>query len=729
MRRLFTTRRLLPAVTLTVLVAMVVVLLCPVAGLADTLGNISPAAPGPAGGWMGRYPISRYQIDQYFPAVSVSLLSGVDVSGLLPMMAYGAAQVIWLITAFVSYLVITVFQFAFNLNLLTGEDGGVGALAPISQAIHEIYTSTFGAPWLIAAITAVGIWAMWRALVQRRYTQTATAVATSMIYCIVALGIVARPAETITPLSRLSNQMSQAFLSLSSRGTVSEGAAAESAGTGQLFQMLILNPWTVLEFGGLEHCVNTQNHTVAVQPLSRSSAENSKLALQLEQASEVQAESKTCVNNREKYAAHFLAYSYQSAGRNAEYEALKAGDTSKLPSSDPGKGNGSYKLGPADRPAAQAAGKGGQFERLLISLLLFAGELGMWVLLAGLAAGVILAQILLLLLLAFAPVALIAAVFPGHGHAYFVGWVTKMLGYLARKAAYSLVLAILLAVCRALQDATSSLGWLISFLLQAVFCWTVLTQRRQLTSGLLVTLAGSNAREEQGAGKLQTLYYATRLAQMMRGRKEPAPSPQPASKPQLRLDPGRGSSTQTSRTSRPAPSAATSTTSQPGQSSRAGRHAGDGASTPTGPTPTPPPIDGFPPPEQPDTGVSSRAGRTRSQPAPRSSSTKTSRPAAASSTSTRPRTGSTTQTSRPQPRSATATATSQPQRPATRSSTSTPAPPRRSPAAQPSGAASQSRPAVPAAATTSTSTSARSRGGQTSNTTTPAFRGGSKETK
>ena len=90
--------------------------------------------------------------------------------------------------------------------------------------------------------------------------------------------------------------------------------------------------------------------------------------------------------------------------------------------------------------------EGGQYQRLLIALVVFVGELGAFVLLGALSVGVILAQVLLLLLLAFAPVALVAAAIPGRGHDFFKGWLEKLAGYLLRKAAYSLILAILLAV-------------------------------------------------------------------------------------------------------------------------------------------------------------------------------------------------------------------------------------------------------------------------------------------
>ncbi len=155
---------------------------------------------------------------------------------------------------------------------------------------------------------------------------------------------------------------------------------------------------------------------------------------------------------------------------------------SKLPDADTAKAG--YRLGVADKPATDAMEEGGQYQRLLVAIVVFVGELGAFSLLGSLSVGVILAQVLLLLLLAFAPVALVAAAIPGRGHDFFKGWLEKLAGYLLRKAAYSLILAILLAVNGALASATSELGWLMSFGLQALFFWAVFLQRKTLADSL-----------------------------------------------------------------------------------------------------------------------------------------------------------------------------------------------------------------------------------------------------
>ncbi|HSZ69106.1 MAG TPA: type IV secretion system protein [Solirubrobacteraceae bacterium] len=508
-------RRLILAFALAV---GLVLLAHPGALAEDVFGNIGPAPQLPPGGWVGRYPVERYSLDQYFSAISVGFTSGVDTSGVAPMIAYFGAQVLWLITCFLANGVILLFALAFNLNLLTGNGTpGSGALTPVSQAIHSLYTNTFGTPWLIAMVILVGCWAMWKALVQRRYTETAGALAVSFLYFILAVGIVTQPERTIGPASKLSNELSTSLLSLTNEGGVGSEAKAKTGASNQLFELLVLNPWTVLEFGGIEHCAKVSHgkaHSVAVRPLSSDPARDTQLASQLQNGTEVQAEGKTCINDRNKYATHFLEAPFQSHDRNSEHEALENGDEEDLPHTDPAKAAGTYPLGVADEPAAEAMGKGGQYERLLLAIVILVGEVGAYLLLGALSLGVILAQILLLTLLAFAPVALLIGIFPGRGHDFFRNWLGKLASYLARKVVYSLILAVVLAVCQALDDATGNLGWLLAFALQAAFLWTAFLQRDRLAADLMAGTLGPCAARE-GGNRLASLYYATRLARMM----------------------------------------------------------------------------------------------------------------------------------------------------------------------------------------------------------------------
>jgi hypothetical protein len=490
---------------------LLVVLAGPVAH-ADVWANVGPASPLGISGLDGRYPLSNYKLDEHFTAISAGVFSGIDVSGLLPMIAYFFADLAWQGTAWLANTLIDLFGFAFSLDLLNGSSatGGAGALGPVARAIHSIYQTVFGGPWMVAAISVAGLWAMWKALIQRRYAETAGQLALSLAYVAIALLFVWQPAQTIGRASELTNSMSGAFLSIAKDGTPGSQEEAKQAGADQLFGLLVAQPWSVLEFGGLEHCVRAggegEPESVAVQPLPEEAARR------LESGEQVSAGGKTCINNLKKYGAHFLRFGAESDERNEEFEALQKGDASKLPGADPSKGKGDYRLGPADAPAAAAMEKGGQYGRLLVAVFVFLCELGAFILLGALSLGVILAQVLLLLFLAFAPVALVAAVIPGRGHQFFKGWLQKLASLLLRKAAYSLLLAILLAVCAAISAATSELGWEFSFGLQCIFFWTVFAQRRSLTEGLLGVVTGPGAPGGDRALGLLALYYGGRSA-------------------------------------------------------------------------------------------------------------------------------------------------------------------------------------------------------------------------
>jgi hypothetical protein len=484
----------------------------------DVWGNVAPATPLGSGGLFGRYPLENFTLDQHFTAISASLTGGVDASGLLPMLAYFFASLLWVATSFLANTLITFFSFAFSLDLVNGSEatGGAGALGPVSSAIHSIYSNVFGGPWLVLAITIVGIWAMWKALVQRRYSETAGALGLSLIYVVLALFFVAQPAATIGSASAWTNEMSVAFLSIADHGSPSGGTQAKEGAADQLFELLVFKPWVVLEFGGLEHCVlsgtgseSEDPVSAPVRPLSSSPSRDAQLARRLASGTEVTADGKVCVNNANKYARHFLQFGPETDERNSEYEALDHGDSSEVPEAD--KERAGYRLGVADKPATDAMEEGGQYQRLLLALVVFIGELGAFCLLGSLSVGIILAQVLLLLLLAFAPVALVAAAIPGRGHAFFKGWLEKLAGYLLRKAAYSLILAVLLAVAGALAAATSAMGWLMSFGLQALFFWAVFLQRRKLTEGIIGIASGPTRPGWDATASVLSLFVGGRM--------------------------------------------------------------------------------------------------------------------------------------------------------------------------------------------------------------------------
>ena len=110
---------------------------------------------------------------------------------------------------------------------------------------------------MVAAILVAGIWGIWKALVQRRYTETAGALAVSVLFVLIALFFVYQPERTIGEASRWTNTLSLAFLSGANRGSLDDPQQAKRQVADHLFETLVYRPWVVLEFGGLRHCVDT----------------------------------------------------------------------------------------------------------------------------------------------------------------------------------------------------------------------------------------------------------------------------------------------------------------------------------------------------------------------------------------------------------------------------------------------------------------------------------------
>jgi hypothetical protein len=502
-------RRLLPLGVLVASVLAATVAVPPAASGAyqgsDVFSNVAPPAQiDRASGLMHRHPSGNYALDTH---VDVGVTNPGALFALVPQLL---ASQIWDLNRLLVLAVISLFTWAFSLDLLNGSGGNSGALAPIANAIQTLYTHSLGRSWLVVGILLAGLWGIWKALVQRRYLETAGQLALSVAFVVLALFFVQRPAQTIGRASEWTNQLSLAFLSGATRGSVSSPESAKREVADQLFRTLVYEPWVVLNFGGLRHCVDSNHRPVAPDDPRRARC----------------IDHLDSTGGRGGYAERFLRYRPGSEARNAEYEALRDG---ALPShsransiidafgalargdladafaatadavdpADPNQFDG-YTVDADDRPAVDIQQQGGGFQRLTMAMLVFAGTLGAVLLLGALSLGVVLAQVIVLFFLAFAPLALIAAVYPGRGHDLFRAWLTRLVEALLRKALYSLVLAVILAVSTALLAATASLGWLLAFGLQTAFYWTVFLCRKDIAARFALATGAADGPAARG---------------------------------------------------------------------------------------------------------------------------------------------------------------------------------------------------------------------------------------
>jgi hypothetical protein len=123
----------------------------------DLWSNLTPGEG--TGGLADRYPLSHYQLDYYVDNVGVGL-NGVDTSSVFPGLAHFFASMIFFAGATLMRLVIYVFDWAFNADLLTG---GSGLLAPLSAVVKDNYDEVV-LPFVVPAVIALGAWLSYKAV-------------------------------------------------------------------------------------------------------------------------------------------------------------------------------------------------------------------------------------------------------------------------------------------------------------------------------------------------------------------------------------------------------------------------------------------------------------------------------------------------------------------------------------------------------------------------------------
>ncbi|MCA1569778.1 MAG: hypothetical protein LC798_05535 [Chloroflexi bacterium] len=480
---------------------------------ADVFDATGPPTQVAGDSVVNKFPLSHYALDLHIASVDAGPINLPDVPKLT---LFALTDIIWQATAFLTYLVIQLFTFAFSLDLLQGSEatGGRGALEPVAQAVTNFYNSTFGEPFLVCAIILCGLWGINKALLQRRTTEALQAFATSLVFAIIAMWFVFNPTGSVGFIADKSNELSSAFLSVSSSGEVVGQEKAKTDASDRLFEAHIHNPWLVLNFGGLRHCVTTASLERAKE------AEEDKVDDTLVSTNvyprtgpDRQGRARTCRDNN-KYAGSYLYFEQPDKKRSNEgdekssYTAINTADKKKFADALPEE----YKvdLDAADVVAVSIQESGGVTQRLGVAIVVFLANLGMILLVGALSIAVVLAQVLALLLLLFAPAALVIGIFPGRGHDFFRAWFIKLLTALFRKAIYSFVLALLLAAATALTAASSDLGWLMSFGLQATFYWMVFLYRKQILAAFTAATTASDS--EESPRRFSELYYKTRVA-------------------------------------------------------------------------------------------------------------------------------------------------------------------------------------------------------------------------
>ncbi|MBA2523055.1 MAG: hypothetical protein H0V25_06940, partial [Solirubrobacterales bacterium] len=352
-------------------------------GTSDSLGNVtSRALDNSIGEYWQKYPISRYGLDYHVTGVSTSPVpkfiggDGIDFSGIPAMIASVVSKVIWWGCIFAAYGALALFEFAFNFDLLAGENS---VLDPVSSAI-EAFDKAIGNEFLAITITIFGLWAIWRALVQRRYGEVAGGFAASTVILIAAIAFTLHAQEVVGFASDTLDATTQKFLSiagaLAPEGTGPRGSDVEiDSGeltaiqngnvddgtlhaTDALFKLLVYDNFVVLNYGGLEHCAKTGSKVEDDNPATSQAVSGCPD----QDGSRASSSGGWNMISNAVYANRYLSYPQgddrRCCGDKSEYRAISDGDSGKLPkgkdlkgASPPPPAYSPSDLGRADSPA------------------------------------------------------------------------------------------------------------------------------------------------------------------------------------------------------------------------------------------------------------------------------------------------------------------------------------------------------------------------------------------
>jgi hypothetical protein len=429
-----------------------------------------------SGSAVHRYALSSYGFDN---RVGFSITDpGRSFLGALQ----GLAAMVWMGVVFLLKGVLLLLEWTFALDL-TGR-----AMPESRRTLSQLHQRVFGEPWMFVAISVAGLWGIWRGLVQRQTTQTITGLAATVGLMVLGLLVISQPAATVGYASRLANEAGTSVLAAATTGDVRNSRGALAASLSDVFHATVRDPWCALEFGSVKYC---DERSKPGSPVSN--------------------------------ADLWLQYAAQSKEREELYRLLKGEDidggglidTVTSPPLDLIGLDGDGPKLPKDirdlveksPERARMQEEGGTFPRFALLGVISLGLLGAVALLGYIGLRLLLASILTVLLLLFAPAMLLAPAFGDSGRALFIAWGRRLIGAIAAKLIYAVFLTVVLAASRTFTHL--EIGWFGTWLLLIAFWWGVLLKRNELIGFVSYGLPRSEGRGMGGA--LSQAYYAWML--------------------------------------------------------------------------------------------------------------------------------------------------------------------------------------------------------------------------
>jgi hypothetical protein len=478
----------------------------------DLLSEESRAACESAGAIAHRHPLAHYGLDVHF-----TTLDGEDEPHLdLPAIAGSVLQTlggfVWMLIVYLLKAVLLLLEWAFEVPLIRGCAEGTGtaescvdAMPGVSEALLNLHQNVLGTPWMLAAISAAGLWGLWNGLVRMRFAATLAGLAATVLLMALALAIINRPAETVGWAAKLSSDASLGVLNATGRFGADNPTGSFAEAQQGLFDAIVTRPWCALQFGDVKWCMEERDGTgasVADVWLSfePGGVERENLYL-LAKGEEVDdgawGDTKSYFKAAGELFGNFalLATCDYDAGEcqasddwdQAEQMAAVQGQLKEV-IGDTGISEEKVRLQEA----------GGTLTRLGLIGMVALTQIGAILVLLWIAMRLATASVMVLLLLLLAPVWLLAPALGDTGRSAFLTYLKRLATAVAAKLLFALILTVVLLMSDVI--ATLDLAWFPIWLLQLAFWWSLLLKRQTLMAYAGFDLEAAAAGSDGGRG-------------------------------------------------------------------------------------------------------------------------------------------------------------------------------------------------------------------------------------
>jgi hypothetical protein len=452
----------------------------------------------------GRYPTSNFGFD-------VHIDTGLDnVSGNFASMLAQIANAIWTFCLFILNIVLTVLGWAFALSPFSDNS----TLHELDSGLQNFYRA-FTEPWMVAAMVAIGAWALYRGVVRREVAATLGGTLLTLAMMLVGLWVIFEPRATIGTAAEYTNDAALSVLAAPQAGSISDPVGDYGEATDEVWRTMTLPAFSVLNFSNVDWALSKPDPELLATSNKYACADAAYLAqLPPNKVDEIVFGSEhtggvggiggsdhtTCENLGELVPAprtNAEIWLRNSPGSLAR-ERLWDQHTDDAPYS-------SY---------FAIQGQGGAGTRFPLTLLIGAGLLGGILLLAWLAMRIFVQTAVAFVLVLTTPVALFMPAFGEAGRRAFATWGAALLGALVSKLVYAALLSAVLfatTVVAGLVDGGGGIGATMALLVMAALWWAVFLKRESILSFISIQRQDADGR----LGAMLGLYAASRVGRQM----------------------------------------------------------------------------------------------------------------------------------------------------------------------------------------------------------------------